>query len=141
MTYTIQTFAARFNVSEHTIRYYTDIGLLPCGRDRNHRRVFNEESENWMQGILCLKGCGASVEAIQEYGRLCREPETRENLQARYRIILEQRDAAYRRLKEAQATVAYMEAKVAHYEAVLAGKEPDDTNPARWTRKNRPQSH
>ena len=31
-----------------------------------NRHVFNEESVNWMQGIKCLKGCGASIEDIQE---------------------------------------------------------------------------
>lgn len=37
------------------------MGLLPCERDSENRRVFNEKSVNWMQGIQCLKGCGASI--------------------------------------------------------------------------------
>lgn len=36
-----------------------------------------------MQGIKCLKGCGASIEDIQEYCRLCLVEETEENLRAR----------------------------------------------------------
>lgn len=32
--YTLKQFAAMFHATQHTIRYYTDIGLLPCGRDR-----------------------------------------------------------------------------------------------------------
>lgn len=94
-----------------------------------NRRVFNEESVNWMQGIKCLKGCGASIEDIQEYYRLCRLEESEENLRARYAIIQKQRDEAYKRVKEAKATVKYMDDKVAHYEAILAGLAPDDTNP------------
>ena len=35
-----------FGVTEHTLRFYTDKGLLPCGRDGGNRRVFNEESVN-----------------------------------------------------------------------------------------------
>lgn len=53
MTYTIKQFAELFHTSEHTIRYYTDIELLPCRRDKGNRRVFDEESVNWMQGITC----------------------------------------------------------------------------------------
>ena len=106
--------------------------------DGNHR-VFNEESVNWMQGIKCLKGCGASIEDIQEYCRLCRLEESEENLRARYVIIQKQRDKAYQRVKEAKATAKYMDDKVAHYEAILAGLAPDDTNPKNWTAKNRPK--
>ena len=98
----------RFGVTEHTPRFYTDKGLLPCQRDGGNRRVFDEESVNWMQGIQCLKGCGASIEAC-------------------------------RRLEEAKATVNYMEDKAAHYEAILAGLSPDDTNPRNWTVESRPR--
>jgi len=84
-----------------------------------------------MQGIQCLKGCGASLEDIQTYCRLCLLEESEENLRARYAIILKQRE-------EAKATAKYMDDKVAHYEAILAGLTPDDTNPKNWTAENRP---
>lgn len=139
MSYTIKQMAEMFDVTEHTLRFYTDKGLLPCKRDGGNRRVFDEESVNWMQGIKCLKGCGASIEDIKEYCRLCLLEESEENLRARYEIILKQREEAYKRLEEAKATVEYMEGKVVHYEAVLAGLEPDDTNPRNWTAENRPK--
>ena len=97
MYYTIRQMAERFGVTEHTLRFYTDKGLLPCTRDGGNRRVFNEESVNWMQGIQCLKGCGASIEDIQEYCRLCLLEESEENLRSRYAIIRKQREEAYRR--------------------------------------------
>lgn len=139
MYYTIKQMAERFGVTEHTLRYYTDMGLLPCERDGGNRRVFTEESVNWMQGIQCLKGCGATLEDIQEYCRLCLLPESEENLHARYAIILKQRAAAYKRVEEAKATARYMDDKAAHYVAILAGLAPDDTNPKNWTAENRPQ--
>lgn len=141
MTYTIKEFAEKFNVTEHTLRYYTDIGLLPCKRIGRNRRVFDDESANWMQGIMCLKGCGTSIEDIKEYCRLCLLEESEENLRARYAIILKQREEAYRRLEEAKATVRYMDDKVAHYETILAGLSPDDTNPGKWTADTRPAEH
>lgn len=61
MYYTIKQFAEMFHITEHTVRYYTDIELLPCKRDSANHRIFDEESVNWMQGITCLKRCGASV--------------------------------------------------------------------------------
>ena len=84
MYYTIRQMAELFGVTEHTLRFYTDKGLLPCTRDGGNRRVFDEESVNWMQGIQCLKGCGASLEDIQAYCRLCLAEGSEENLRARY---------------------------------------------------------
>ena len=139
MNYTIRQMSEMFDVSEHTLRYYTDLGLLPCGRSESNRRVFTEKSVNWMQGIKCLKGCGASIEDIKEYCRLCLLDESAENLKARYEIILKQREKSYKRVEEAKATAKYMEEKAAHYEAILAGLAPDDTNPKHWTAENRPK--
>lgn len=141
MIYTLKQFAEMFNTTEHTIRYYTNINLLPCQRDNGNRRIFNEESINWMQGIACLKGCGASIEDIKEYCDLCRLPESRETLYARYQIILRQREQAYKRIEEAKATAAYMDEKVQHYEQILSGLIPDDSNPEHWTEDTRPEKH
>lgn len=74
-----------------------------------------------MEGICCLKGCGASIEDIKEYCRLCLLLQSEKNLKARYAIILKQRDKAYERLKKAEETVKYMESKVRYYEAVFSG--------------------
>lgn len=139
MYYTIRQMAQMFGVTEHTLRFYTDQGLLPCTRDSGNRRVFDEESVNWMQGIMCLKGCGASIEDIREYCRLCLMEESEENLRARYAIIRKQREEACRRVEEAKATARYMDEKVAHYKAILAGLAPDDINPKNWTAENRPK--
>lgn len=141
MIYTLKQFAEMFQVTEHTIRYYTDIHLLPCQRDSGNRRIFNEESINWMQGISCLKGCGASIEDIKEYCELCRLPESGETLYARYQIILRQRGQAYKRIEEAKAAAAYMDEKVKHYQQILSGAIPDDSNPEHWTDGTRPERH
>lgn len=141
MYYTIKQFAEMFNTTEHTIRYYTDINLLPCQRDGGNRRIFDEESINWMQGITCLKGCNASIEDIKKYCDLCRLPESKENLWERYQIILRAREQAYKRVEEARETAKYMDEKVKHYEDILAGVAPDDTNPRKWTTESRPQQH
>lgn len=89
-----------------------------------------------MQGIKCLKGCGTSIENIKEYCRLFLLEESEENMKSRYAIVLKQREGAYKRVEEAKVTAKYMDEKVAHYEAVLAGIVPDDTNPKKWTTEN-----
>lgn len=132
MNYTIKEFAEMFHTTEHTIRYYTDINLLPCQRDNRNRRIFDEESANWMQGITYLKRCGASLEDIRQYCHLCRLEESEENLRARYQIILKQQKEAHKKAAAAKATAEYMDCKVKHYEDILAGRLPDDMNPRKW---------
>ena len=51
MTYTVKEFTQMFHVTEHTVRYYTDIGLLPCNRDGGNHRIFDDSAANWMRGI------------------------------------------------------------------------------------------
>lgn len=132
MTYTVKEFAEMFHTTEHTVRYYTDIGLLPCERDDGNHRIFDESAANWMRGISCLKNCGMPVKDIKKYCELCQMEESEENLLARYHIIIKQRDAAHKKVAEAQATADYMDFKVKHYEEILSGRIPDDTNPVNW---------
>lgn len=129
MTYTVKEIAEKMGMTEHTIRFYTDQGLLPCTRDQNNRRVFDEESLSWLRGIRCLRKCGVSIGGIRIYSDLCLSGSP-DALEKRYQFIKEQRALAYRHLKEAQELADYMDAKVRHYEDILAGKLSDDTNPA-----------
>lgn len=141
MKYSIKKFAKMFNTTEHTIRYYTDIEILPCLRDEGNRRIFDEESANWMQGITCLKSCGASIEDIKEYCDLCKMPETKENLWKRYQIFLRQEEKIQKKREEIEITASYMRKKIKHYEEILSGVVPDDSNPEKWTLETKPDNH
>lgn len=127
MKYTVKQIAELMEMSEHTIRYYTDLRLLPVKRDNGNRRVFDEESVNWLTGIKCLKGCGMSIEDIKRYGELCLQGD--ETLAERRNIMRHQLVLAEQRLKEAQKVFDYITKKVAHYDDIAAGKAADDTNP------------
>ena len=129
MTYTVKEIADKMGMTEHTIRFYTDKGLLPCSRDTKNRRVFDDESINWLKGIQCLRNCGVSIEDIKVYSDLCLS-DSPDALQKRYQFMKAQRELAHQRLREAQELASYMDAKVQHYEDILAGALPDDTNPA-----------
>ena len=90
---------------------------------------------------LQVPPCGIVIEDVKKYCDLCRKEESGETLRARYEMILNARKDAYARLEEAKAVVAYMEKKVAHYESIIAGSAPDDSNPNTWTKDHKPESH
>lgn len=133
MTYTVKELARKMGTTQHTIRFYTDQGLLPCRRDKNNRRVFDEDSVGWLNGLMCLRRCGISIEDIRLYCNLCQEGDAQ--LGARYEFMLKQRELAYKRLEEAREAADYMEKKVRHYEDILARRIPDDTILAKNSRK------
>ena len=59
-------------LTEHTIRFYTDKGLVPgVMRDKNNCRLFTEESMNWLIGVKHLKECGMTLDSIKTYIELC----------------------------------------------------------------------
>ncbi|MCI8506756.1 MAG: MerR family transcriptional regulator [Lachnospiraceae bacterium] len=128
MTYTVKEISEKMGLTDHTVRFYTDKGLLPCRRDKNNRRIFDEESINWLRTIQCLRKCGISIEDIRAYSALCTEGSS--TLNARYEFMKKQRTIALKRLEEAKELVRYMEHKVRHYEDILGGRTPDDTNPS-----------
>ena len=44
--YTVKEIAKLLNLSEHTVRYYCDMGLVPSlKRNKNGNRIFDEASK------------------------------------------------------------------------------------------------
>lgn len=129
--YTVKEVAKLLDLTEHTVRYYTDKGLVPnLQRDKNNIRLFDEQSINWLKGAKHLKQSGMSVEAIKSYVDLCLEGES--TIQERYEILLEQKATALAQLEQAKLIVKFMEDKVNHYRDIINHVIPDDMNPGKW---------
>ena len=138
--YTVKEVAKLLNLTEHTVRYYTDMGLVPnLQRDKNNRRLFSEANINFLIGAKNLKKCGMSVEDIKYYVDLCLEGDS--TIQERYAIILRQKEAALAQLEEVKERAEFMIKKEKHYRDILNQVIPDDTNPANWQKENIPISH
>lgn len=132
--YTVKEVAKLLNLTEHTIRYYTDKDLVPSvKRDKNNNRLFDEDSINWLTGIKYLKATGMSLEDIKEYVDLCLKGDS--TVPERYEIILKQKSIAEVQLEEAEKRVEYMKQKVKHYSDIVNNKIQDDTNPGQWEKK------
>jgi DNA-binding transcriptional MerR regulator len=127
----VKDVAKLLDITEHTVRFYTDKGLVPSvQRDKNNTRLFDQESINWLTGVKFLKQCGMPVEDIKAYVNLCLEGGS--TICERYEIILKQKEIAQAQLEEAKKTVKYMEEKANHYLDIMNGLSPDDTNPGEW---------
>lgn len=127
----VKEVSNKYNISEHTLRYYTDAGLIPTvKRDKNNSRIFNKDSLNWLSLVICFRNCGMSIESIKEYERLCLIGDS--TLQDRYKIILDQKKEAQEAFEQAKITLDFMNNKVKYYEDIINGKKEDTTNPYNW---------
>ena len=130
--YTVKEIAKLLNMTEHTIRYYTDMGLVPTlKRDKNGNRLFDEESKNWLIGIKNLRGSGMSIKAVKDYVNLCLQGES--TLEIRYEIIIEQKKLLEEQLKEMNERYKYIESKEKWYLDIINHRIPDNSNPGTWS--------
>ncbi|WP_328041130.1 MerR family transcriptional regulator [Niallia taxi] len=96
--YTVKEAAKLLGLTEHTIRYYTDMGLVPnLQRDKNNNRLFSDENINFLIGAKNLKNCGMSVAEIKYYVDLCLEGDS--TFKERHEIILKQKESALAQLE------------------------------------------
>jgi DNA-binding transcriptional MerR regulator len=130
--YTVKEIAKLLDMTEHTVRYYTDMGLVPSlKRDKNGNRLFDEASKNWLLGIKNLRGSGMSIQAVKDYVDLCLQGES--TLEVRYEIILEQKKQLEEQLREMNEKYHYIEQKAKWYLDILNHRIPDNSNPGEWS--------
>src|ERR1700710_472470 len=66
---TIQDASQRSHLSEPTLRYYEEVGLIgPIARDERsgHRRYREEDIDN-LQALACLRAMGVGIEDMRTY--------------------------------------------------------------------------
>ena len=127
----IKETAEALHVSEHTIRFYSDKGLIPnLDRSQHNHRLFDEKSLNWLRGVINLRQSGMSIDSVKHYVDLCLIGDA--TIPQRLDIILEQKRLAEERLLEAQANVDYLSRKVELYQKTLNEGLKDPLNPNTW---------
>jgi DNA-binding transcriptional MerR regulator len=68
-TLTIQHVSRRSGLSEPTLRYYEEVGLIgPIERDPSSRhRRYREEDLDTLQALACLRAMGVGIEDMRTY--------------------------------------------------------------------------
>ncbi len=66
---TIQDVSRRSGLSEPTLRYYEQVGLIgPVARDASSRhRRYREEDLDTLQALACLRAMGVGIEDMRTY--------------------------------------------------------------------------
>lgn len=122
--YTVKEVAAILDMTDHTVRYYTDQGLVPNLRRGTHNiRLFDETSVHWLLCVKHLRHCGMPIDDIKTYISLCQEGVS--TVKERYEIMRRQQTVALAQLEEAKQRAAYIEEKANHYLNIMNGAADD----------------
>src|SRR5271167_1964029 len=104
---TIQDVSRQSGLSEPTLRYYEQVGLVgPIDRDEHsgHRR-YRTEDLHTLEALACLRAVGVGIEDMRTYqANLARRPES----------AAEQRDLLLRHAERIEAEIAAQHARLGY---------------------------
>ena len=115
--FTIQDASRRSGLSEPTLRYYEEIGLIgPIARDtRSGHRRYRSEDLDVLQSLACMRAIGVSIEDMRTY---------QANRSRGHAAAAEQRDLLLRHAERIENEIAaqhtrleYLRAKAALWDA------------------------
>ena len=119
-TFTVQQAVQLTGLSEHTLRYYERVGLLPPVRRQQssrHRR-YSLKDISIIESLACLRAAGLPLEQMRRYIGLM--PQGR-SAAAQQRELLEgHRAVLQERLRGMQWNLEYIQRKIAYWSAVEA---------------------
>ncbi|MEU7552191.1 MerR family transcriptional regulator [Streptomyces sp. NPDC044571] len=112
--YTISEVEARTGLSQHTLRWYERIGLMPhVDRSHSGQRRFTDDDLGWLAFVGKLRSTGMSVADMVRYAELVREGEHTVDLR---RELLEQTRREVRaRITELNDALAVLDYKIELY--------------------------
>ncbi|MCX4719273.1 MerR family transcriptional regulator [Streptomyces virginiae] len=112
--YTISEVEARTGLTQHTLRWYERIGLMPhVDRSHSGQRRFTDKDLDWLAFVGKLRATGMSVADMVRYAELVREGE---HTMAERRELLERTRREVRsRITELTDALAVLDYKIDMY--------------------------
>jgi len=111
--FTIQDVSRRSGLSEPTLRYYEQVGLVgPVDRDEHsgHRR-YRDEDLHTLEALACLRAVGVGIEDMRTY---------QANRSRGRAAAAEQRDLLLRRAERIEAEIVAQQARLGYLRAKAA---------------------
>ena len=119
---TITEVSKKYEITPDTLRYYERIGLIPpVPRTKGGIRDYDEQSCRWLEMMKCMRRAGVQIEALIEYVALFKQGD--ETLDARKKILIEQRNQLADRMEDMQASLERLNEKIRLYESGLMKTE------------------
>ena len=127
-TFTVQEAALRSGLSEHTLRYYERVHLIPSVlRDKSSRhRRYTQEDLRGIEFLKRMRATGMPISELQRYVRLYAQGD--ETLEERLAMLQAHRQRVQTQIAELQSHLAVIDFKIENYqhlgqERAWAGKD------------------
>lgn len=128
-TMSVKEVSLLLGIPEHTVRYYTDMGMIPnIRRAENNYREFDEEAVEWLKGTVYFRQLGLSLKDIRYYHDLC-FAEGDEAVKERYRLLKRYCEKAEEEVKQAQERLEYLRYITEKDRKIAEELLPDSRNP------------
>jgi DNA-binding transcriptional MerR regulator len=124
-TYPIGELSRMVNLTQRTIRYYEEIGLLhSIRRIENGKRVYTDDDVRRLKFINRLKVLGLSLAEMVDLEKIYRQQRNnREIIPKLIRILDERADQIDERIRQ----LAALKKEIREYQLHLRGKMPQET--------------
>ena len=117
-TWTIGEAAEKCGLSQHTLRWYERIGLLPpIERGSDGRRRFTDRDLDWLSTMTKLRATGMPVRDMQRYAELVRSGAGQAE---RLELLKRHREQVRRAIAAQRECLKLLNAKISHYGSCLA---------------------
>jgi DNA-binding transcriptional MerR regulator len=121
-TWTIGEAAEKCGLSQHTLRWYERIGLLPpIERGSDGRRRFGDRDLDWLSTMTKLRATGMPVRDMQRYAELVRSGAGQAE---RLELLKRHREQVRRAIASQRECLKLLDAKITHYRSCLAEATP-----------------
>jgi DNA-binding transcriptional MerR regulator len=119
---TIKSTSEKYGVTEHTLRYYEKIGMIPpVTRNSSGIRDYKDEDLEWVELVLCMRNAGLPVKVLVEYLRLYQLGDS--TILDRLQLLFSQQQELLEQKKNIDASLKKLNYKISRYElAVQTGK-------------------
>jgi DNA-binding transcriptional MerR regulator len=115
---TIQQTATHTGLSEHTLRYYEKIGLIPpVERAPNGHRRYNDANLGWIDFLKCLRSTGMPVAQMLEFTTLTQAGE--HTIKARVAMLKKHRECVLREIQALQNDLEVIHHKIDWYSNMI----------------------
>jgi DNA-binding transcriptional MerR regulator len=120
--YTISEVEARTGLTQHTLRWYERIGLMPhVDRSHSGQRRFTDKDLHWLAFVGKLRATGMSVADMVRYAELVREGD--HTVDERRALLEHTRHEVRARIAELTDALGVLDFKIEMYATnTLAGK-------------------
>jgi DNA-binding transcriptional MerR regulator len=114
---TVQQTAEKTGLSEHTIRYYERIGLIPSIRraENGHRR-YSENDIGWIEFLKCLRSTGMPITEMQRYVELQQKGDS--TLHDRLALLEAHRRRILAQINDLNGLLEKVEWKIGYYQSL-----------------------